>query len=253
MGELNDRHEIEDENEDSINERIEEQMGENENVDEIQVRPEEIKTKGRSKGTTKAMMEIRKNLRREEEERRREHENVGRSKRIKEQQSAMIIIDKDIPKNVQEAEKSQDWKYWKQTIKEELTSMKKHGVWDIEPRPKDKRVIKCKWVFDIKEDPKTEQQRYKARLVAQGCGQHPGVDYGETFAPIVRIETIRLLFSISAQENRKMKIYDVKTAFLHGRLEEEIFMELPDGLQVNKEQVCKLKKSIYGLKQTGRC
>lgn len=127
MRELNDRHEIEDEDKNSINERIEERMRENENVDEIQVQPEEIKTKGRPKGTTKAMMEIRKNLRREEE-RRREQENVRRSKRIKEQQSAMIIIDKDILKNVQEAEKSKDWKYWRQAIKEELTSMKKHGV-----------------------------------------------------------------------------------------------------------------------------
>lgn len=158
MRELNDRHEIADENKDSINERIKERMEENENVNEIQVQLEEIKTKGRPKGTTKAMMEIRKNLRREEKERKREQENVRRSKRIKEQQSAMIIIDKDIPKNVQEAEKSKDWKYWRQAIKEELTSMKKHGVWDIEPRPKDKRVIKCKWVSDIKEDPKTGQR-----------------------------------------------------------------------------------------------
>lgn len=144
MGELNNRHEIEDENEDSTNERIEERMKENENVDEIQVQPQEIKTKGRPKGTTKAMMEIRKNLRKEEKK--REQENVRRSKRIKEQQSAMIIIDKDIPKNVQEAEKSKDWKYWRQAIKEELTSMKKHGLSDIEPQSKDKRVIKCKYL-----------------------------------------------------------------------------------------------------------
>lgn len=79
------------------------------------------------------------------------------------------------------------------------------------------------------------------------------MDYEETFAPVVRSETLRILFSIRAQEGRKIKIYDVRTAFLHGTLKEEIFMEIPDGLRSNKEQVCKLKKSIYGLKQAGRC
>jgi len=74
--------------------------------------------------------------------------------------------------------------------------MEKHKVWDIVSRPKDKK--KCKWVFNIKNDPSTEQKRYKARLVALGYGQRPGVDYIETFAPVVRTETIRLLFSISA-------------------------------------------------------
>jgi len=75
----------------------------------------------------------------------------------------------------------------------------------------------------------------------------------EIFAPVVRTETIRLLFSISAQENRKMRIYDVKTAFLHGKLKEEIFMKIPEGLRGNKEETCKLKRSIYGLKQAGKC
>lgn len=129
-----------------------------------------------------------------------------------------------------EAEQSSDWKYWQQAMKDKLDSMNKHRVWDIVRRQKGKKVIKCKWIFDIKQDPNTGQQRYKARLVALGCGQRPGVDYEETFAPVVRTETIRLLFSISAQEKVKMKIYDVKTAFLHGTLKEEIFMEIPDGV-----------------------
>jgi len=113
------------------------------------------------------------------------------------------------------------------------------------PRPKGKRVIKCKWIFNIREDPGTRQRRYKARLVTLGCGQRPREDYTETFAPVVRTETIRLLFSISAQENRKMRIYDVKTAFLHGKLKEEIFMEIPEGLRGNKEEMQIEKKHIW--------
>lgn len=89
-------------------------------------------------------------------------------------------------------------------------------------------------------------------MVALGCGQCPGIDFEETFAPVVRIETIRLLFSINAKKKRTMKTYDVRTAFLHGNLKEETFMELPEGHLKNKEQVCKLR-SIYGLKQAGRC
>lgn len=88
-------------------------------------------------------------------------------------------------------------------------------------------------------------------MVALECGQRPGLE--ETFAPVVRIKTIRLLFSISTQIGRKIKIYDVETASLHEKLKEEIFMELPEEYKNNKNQVCKLKKSIYGLKQAGRC
>lgn len=74
--------------------------------------------------------------------------------------------------------------------------MEKHEVWNTVSRLKDEKVIKCKWVFNIKEDP-NGQRRFKARLVAQGCGQRPRVDYDETFAPVVKTETIRLLFSIT--------------------------------------------------------
>lgn len=147
----------------------------------------------------------------------------------------MLSIDEEIPRNVKEAQESTS-KDWRQAMNEELPSMKKHDVLDIVPRPNNKKVIKNKWVFSKKENPNTGQQIYKARLVALGCGQRPGLDYEETFAPVVRIETIRLLFSISAQKERKLKIYDVETAFLHGRLKEEIFMELPDGYRNNQDQ-----------------
>lgn len=223
---------------------------EDEDIDEIQGRSVEVRKIGRPKGSTKTIMEARRNLLREEE--RREHGDLRRSERIKDQQKALLVMDNKISKNIGEAKNLDDWRFWKQAIKDELGSMKKHKVWDIVSRPKDKRIIKSKWIFNIKEDPSTGQRRYKARLVALGCGQRPGVDYQETFAPVVRTETIRLLFSISAQKHKKVKTHDVRTAFLHGALEEDIFMELPDGLQGYREHVCKLKKSIYGLKQARR-
>lgn len=222
---------------------------EDEDIDEIQ--SVEVRKIGRPKGSTKAIMKARRNLLREEK--RQEHGDLKRSERIKDQQKALLVIDNEIPKNIGEAKNLDDWRFWEQAIKDELGSMKKHKVWDIVSRPKDKRIIKSKWIFNIKEDPSTGQRRYKARLIALGCGQCPGVDYQETFAPVVRTETIRLLFSISAQKHKKVKTHDVRTAFLHGALEEDIFMELLDGLQGYREHVCKLKKSIYGLKQAGRC
>ena len=77
-------------------------------------------------------------------------------------------------------------------------------------------------------------------MVAIGCGQRPGYDYAETFAPVVTVETVRLLLSIGAEERRKVKLYDVKTAFLHGNLKEEIYMEPPKGYEMNEDCVCKL-------------
>lgn len=226
---------------------------EEENMNELQEQSVEERHAGKPKRTSKASMEEKRKLMREEEERRLQQQNVRRSQRIKNQQSARLVMDEEIPKKIEEAKRSNNWEYWKRAMDGELASMKKHEVWDIVSRLKDKKIIKCKWVYDIKEDPNTNRKKYKARLVALGCGQRPEVDYEETFAPVVRTETIRILFSISAQEKRKMKLYDVKTAFLHGELKEELYMELPDRTQGNKNQVCKLKKSIYGLKQAGRC
>lgn len=174
----------ENETEERLSNEDEDCIRENEDVDEIQEQPIELRNKGRPKGTTKAVMELRRNLRREEEKRELRQKNIRRSERISNQQSAMLIMDEEIPKNIKEAKKSNNWKYWRQAVKDELTSMEEHEVWDIISRPKEKKVIKCKWIFSIKEDPTTGQRKYKARLVALGCGQRPGVDYEETFAPV---------------------------------------------------------------------
>lgn len=136
---------------------------------------------------------------------------------------------------------------------EELECMGRHEVWDLVPYPKDKNIIRSKWIYSIKMNPDTKKPKYKARLVAMGCAQRPGFDYDETFTPVARIESIRLLLSIAAEGKKGVKMYDVKTAFLHGVLKEEIYMKAPDGYGHRENTVCKLKRSIYGLKQAGKC
>lgn len=115
--------------------------------------------------------------------------------------------------------------------------------------------IGCKWVFSIKNNSSDNNIRYKARLVAKGFTQREGIDYSETFAPVVRYESIRILLAIAAKENYEMAKFDVKTAFLNGDLQEEIYLQVPAGYNnvEDKDMVCKLRRSLYGLKQSPRC
>jgi len=116
--------------------------------------------------------------------------------------------------------------------------------------PAGRKAIKCKWVFKTKLDADGHIERYKARIVAKGCSQQPGIDYEEK-APVVRYTSIRLLLALGAKYNLDVDQMDVTTAFLHPDLDEEIDMVLPDGYKLNGE-VCRLTKSIYGLKHASR-
>ena len=119
-------------------------------------------------------------------------------------------------------------------------------------RPKKQSVVTCKQIYKIKRGMlKDEQIKYKARLVAKGFTQKEGIDFGEIFSPVIKYKSIRIMLSLVVQYNLELEQMDVKTAFLHGDLEETIYMEQPEGFQVqkNKDMVCLLKKSLYGLKQ----
>ena len=137
---------------------------------------------------------------------------------------------------------------------EELDQIEKNDTWELVPRPKNKNVIGTKWVFRNKLNEDGQVTRNKARLVCKGYAQIEGIDFEETYAPVARMEAIRLLLSYACSKNVKIYQMDVKSSFLNGELEEEVYIEQTEGFQLleNTDYVCKLKKALYGLKQAPR-
>ena len=138
-------------------------------------------------------------------------------------------------------------------MKEEMDSLLKNQTWSLVEPLEGKKALTNKWVYRIKEEGEG-RQRYKARLVVKGFAQKKGIDYDEIFSPVVKMTSIRAILSLVATENLFLEQLDVKTAFLHGDLEEDIYMHQPEGFEVKGKEgyVCKLKKSLYGLKQAPR-
>lgn len=158
------------------------------------------------------------------------------------------------PQTYKEAVSSEDAEKWEQAMAEEMASLKKNKTWNLEPLPPTRRAIDCKWVYKIKRKPDGSVDRYKARLCAKGYLQQKGIDYSETFAPVVRYDSVRVLLAIATINDMDIKQFDVKTAFLYGELTEEVFMKQPEGfVSVDPSLVCSLKKSLYGLRQSPRC
>jgi hypothetical protein len=143
---------------------------------------------------------------------------------------------------------------WIKAMDEEINAIEKNKTWELTELPADKKPIGVKWVYKTKYKPSGEIDRYKARLVAKGYKQKPGIDYFEVFAPVARLDTIHMLMSLSAQNNWKIHQMDVKSAFLNGTLEEEVYVEQPAGYVVRgkEDKVYRLKKALYGLKQAPR-
>ena len=140
---------------------------------------------------------------------------------------------------------------WSEAMNSEMESLKKNDVWDLTVLPPGKKAIGCKWVYKVKTNGDGSIERYKARLVARGFDQRFGSDYDETFCPVVRLESLRTLIALSTQRGLELHHVDVQTAF---PLPEEVYMKQPVGYEEGeKDLVCKLKKSLYGLKQSSRC
>lgn len=140
-------------------------------------------------------------------------------------------------------------------MEEEIKSLMKNGTWVLVNKPNKKKIVGCKWVFKFKEGiPGVEPPRFKARLVAKGFTQVEGVDYNEIFSPVVKHVSIRLILSAVVNFDFELEQLDVKTAFLYGSLDEEIFMSQPECFVEggDESKVCLLKKSLYGLKQSPR-
>lgn len=154
------------------------------------------------------------------------------------------------PNTYEQAIKSQNSAEWSKAMDDEMDSLKHNNTWDLIERPVNRHIVSSKWVYRRKIDTRGGIQ-YKARLVARGFTQKHGVDYMETYSPVVKIETIRILFAIAAHHHKTLIHFDIKTAYLNGILDEEIFMEPPQGY-AHHGKVCKLNRSLYGLKQAGR-
>ena len=161
------------------------------------------------------------------------------------------LLSTSTPRNVQEAMSQTEWK---KAMDEEMQALQKNDTWEMKPLPEGKKLIGSRWVYAIKHNSDGSIARYKARLVARGYTQSYGVDYYETFALVAKLNTVRLLIALAAMYQWELSQFDVKNAFLHGELEEDVYMAIPPGykLHENPSHVCHLKKSLYGLKQSPR-
>jgi hypothetical protein len=137
---------------------------------------------------------------------------------------------------------------------EEYHSIIKNDVWEIVPRPKNKDVVSSKWLYKIKHVAHGSIEKYKARFVAHGFSQKEGIDYEETFSPVARYTSIRTIIALPAKMKWKLHLMDVKTVFLNGVIEEEVYIEKPQGFEVEyrKTHAYRLKKALYELKQALR-
>ena len=147
---------------------------------------------------------------------------------------------------------------WTQLGNVKLDALEQNRTWDIVSLPIGKNVVGCRWIFTLKYNSDGTVERPKSRLVAQGFTQQEGVYYLETFSPVAKLTSVKLLLSLAAAKGWSLTQMDVSNAFLHGDLDEEIYMSLPQGYTpapsviLPPNPVCKLRKSLYGLKQASR-
>nr|GEV17079.1 putative RNA-directed DNA polymerase [Tanacetum cinerariifolium] len=143
---------------------------------------------------------------------------------------------------------------WKMAMDNEIEMIEKNDTWRLVDLPNNSKCIGVKWVFKTKLNEKGEVEKYKARLVARGYGQEFGIDYMEVYAPVARMDTIRLMLALAAQNGWSIYQMDVKSAFLHGMLQEDVYVQQPQGYvkNNNEHKVYKLQKALYGLKQAPR-
>ncbi|CAL9005273.1 unnamed protein product [Prunus brigantina] len=143
----------------------------------------------------------------------------------------------------------------KEAMNEEMRALQKNVTWELVSLPHGKKIVGSRWIYTMKLKANGSVERYKARLVVNGYSQRYRIDYEETFGPVAKINTIRVLLSLATNLDWPLHQFDVKNAFLYGNLEEEVYMDLPPGCNSaldKKNQVCKLRKSFNGLKQSPR-
>ncbi|GKD23563.1 zinc finger, CCHC-type containing protein [Tanacetum coccineum] len=166
------------------------------------------------------------------------------------QYSYCCSIEED-PRTYNEVMQSQDVAFWKGAINDEIGSVMENNTWVLSDLPPGCKPLGCKWIFKRKMKVDETIDKFKARLVIQGFRQKERIDYFDTYAPVARITTIRLLLALASVHNLVIHQIDVKTTFLNGNLDEEVYMKQPKGFIIpgNDHKVCKLVKSLYELKQ----
>lgn len=168
-----------------------------------------------------------------------------------EEEEAMMMITEEDPITYNEAMKE---KKWRDAMAKEIDSIEKNGTWRLTTLPSGVKAMGVKWVFKTKLNEHGNVEKHKARLVAKGYAQQYGIDYIEVFAPVARLDTIRLILATAAQNKWEVYQLDVKSAFLQGELKEEVYLQQPIGFEKKgeEEKVYKLNKALYGLKQAPR-
>jgi hypothetical protein len=161
-------------------------------------------------------------------------------------------FDPNEPRTLREAQATSDWPKWEEAVRTELTQLKNMGTWELVEPQQDRTLVGNRWVLVKKTNKEGEVVKYKARLVAKGYSQIPGMDYNDTFSPVVRLETIRSILSTAAALDWEVQQMDVKGAYLNGILKEDVYMKQPEGYDDGTGRVCRLRKTLYGLKQSGR-
>jgi hypothetical protein len=142
---------------------------------------------------------------------------------------------------------------WRKAIETELLALEENQTWDIVPYPSSVNPLGSKFVFSIKRRSDGSIDRYKARLVALGNKQEYGLDHDETFTPVAKMTTVRTILALAASQSWPLYQMDVKNVFLYGDLKEDVYLKLPSGMSTSlSNDVCKLKRSLYGLKQALR-
>ena len=143
---------------------------------------------------------------------------------------------------------------WQQAMVEEYASIMKNQVWEFVLRPQGKKVVRTRWIYKVKHVTDESVEKYKARFMAKGFSQKEGIDYEETFAPIARYSSIQTIISLADEMGWRVHQMDIKTAFLHRVIKEEVYIEQPKGFDVENREthVCRLHKALYGIKQAPR-
>ena len=170
------------------------------------------------------------------------------------QSNDMTFIDPDNFFTYNDAISGSAAKQWRSAMETEIEALNRLKTWTLVPRPSGRTIVKCRWVYAVKRTVAGSIERYRARLVAKGFSQKAGIDFDETFSPVVKYDSLRIILSIAAAQDLDLFQFDVSSAFLYGDLAEEIYLEQPEGFRSpgREGDVYRLHKCLYGLKQAGR-